>query len=606
VVWIERGVGIGVEGGGFAKRRSSHPNHATLFSDGFDGSMGKGSAMISGRGLACGLACLALLLPANCLAATVRVEELASGPPKMTEPQQAKLDFAAGDGEANQLTVSVVGEQGDFYELRLLDSAARIEPGPGCWNGGAVGVPVLCKVRKPTLGDGYACWKGCYASPGTAWELKLSFALGDAGSHLDTTALPASAPNKSEFSPPASVEVTVAPGSGDDTVLTGPGPDRIEPSPGADLIRAGEGADVLRTGPVADGPDDVDLGDGSEDAIDFSERDAGVRYEPDGQADDGAAGEGDDLGAAAEVRGGAGADTLISASGNPSRFEGTITGGPGDDFVIGSRGDDNLSGGSGDDELVGLAGNDELKDPAYYGGEGRSGDDLADGGPGHDWIELGRGDDVAAGGTGRDRIVLGRGADNAKGGPDDDTLLGEQGGDDLEGGTGKDRLSGDVGRDWLFGGAGDDRIAAGMVVHRTWEYRTFLNSPGPLEGRSDRVACGTGQDAVRAGIGDTALGCETILRAEPLELRGLQRGTAHSRPRVKFAIRRPGTVRLEGKGLMPVTRTYRRAYGGLAFDLRLVGSARQALLRDGHVRVRIRLSHRAADGREVVRFQTVS
>jgi Ca2+-binding RTX toxin-like protein len=561
--------------------------------------MARGRTMIAGRPLALAAASAALALPASSLAATVGVEELP------TDRRQVKVVFAGADGEANRLTVSVAGEDPDFFDLRLVDSAAPIQAGPGCSGGGTAGVPVLCRVHKPTVGENYICFKGCYATAGTAWDLKLSFALGDAGSRLDTTALPGYVPNKSDFSPSAPVEVTALPGAGDDTVLTGPGPDEIQPSSGADLIRTGDSPDVLRGGPVADGPDDVDLGDDAGDTIDYSDRIEGVRYKPNGQADDGAAGEGDDLGAARYIRGGAGADTLISARGDVLDYGAMITGGRGDDTIVGSRRGDGLFGGAGDDDLVGGAGDDELKDPAYFGGDGRSGNDSADGGPGHDEIELGRGDDEAAGGPGRDRMVLGPGRDTASGGGGNDLLLGGKGSDGIEAGPGNDRLIGDIGRDRLLGGAGEDRIAAGMVVFGALGYRAFLHSPGPLEGQPDQVECGAGRDMMRAGIGDTATGCERVLRAEPFEVRGFQSGTRHFPPRIKFSIRRPGTVRLQGKGLIPKTRSFRRSYGAWALGLRPDERARRALLRDGHVELRLRISFRAIDGREIVRIYSI-
>jgi Ca2+-binding RTX toxin-like protein len=550
--------------------------------------------------------CAALVLPASAPAATVGVEELPGDPPGSTDPQQAKLEFVAAPGEANRLTVSVADEDGDFFDLRLVDGGAPIQPGPGCSGGGAAGTPVLCKVRKPTVGDNYTCWKGCYAAPGTAWRLNLSFALGDGGSRLDTTALPGSVNNKGgDFFPSTSIEVTVAPGAGDDTVLTGPGPDEVESSGGADLVRTGAGFDVFRAGPVPDGPDDVDLGDAYEDTIDFSERRGGVRYEPNGQADDGASGEGDNLGPAGNVRGGAGRDALFSARGDILVYGARIAGGSGDDFILGSARNDLLSGGQGDDELVGRAGNDALKDPARYGGNGRSGDDVADGGPGDDVIELGRGEDDALGGPGRDRIVLGRDADTGKGGPGGDVLLGGEGTDEIEAGPGNDRLTGDTGSDWLFGGAGEDRIAAGMIVFRLWSYRTFLHSPGPLEHWTDEVGCGTGRDMVRAGLDDTATGCETTLRAEPLEVRGFADGDRYSPPGIKISIRSPGTVRLEGRGLTPRARAVRRAYGAMTLPLYIDERARRTLLREGHVELRLRISYRGVEGREVSRVYPI-
>jgi RTX calcium-binding nonapeptide repeat (4 copies) len=556
--------------------------------------------------LALAAAAAALVLPASSLAATVGVEEPAPVPPAPAAGE-AKLTFVAGPGEANRLTVSVAGENADFYDLRLVDGAVQIQAGPGCRGGGAAGVPVLCKVRKPTLGDDYSCFKTCHATPGTAWDLNLSFALGGAGSGLDTTALPGVVPNKDTSSPSAPVQVTVVPGPGGDTVLTGPGPDRIEASGGADLVRTGDGPDYFGGGPVADGPDRVDLGKGRGDTIDYSERGEGVRYEADGQADDGAAGEADDLGAAEYVRGGAGADTLISPRASLLDSGARIDGGADDDFIVGNEGNDGLFGGSGNDDLHGGAGDDALRESANYVGAENSGNDSADGGPGDDEIDPGRGDDETAGGPGEDRIFLGPGRDTAAGGEGDDVLLGEAGGDEIAAGPGRDRLSGDVGSDRLFGGGGADRVAAGMVVPWAWiwGHRTFLRAPGPLEGRPDEVGCGTGRDVVKVGSGDGATGCEGVLRAEPLELRGFLDGTPHFSPQVKFTIRRPGTARLSGKGLKPVSHTFRRDYGAFTFGLGPVGRARRALLRDGRVSLRLRLSYRAADGREVVWLRTI-
>ncbi|HST68059.1 MAG TPA: calcium-binding protein [Solirubrobacterales bacterium] len=544
---------------------------------------------MSRAGLLALAAAAALVLPASSPAATVGVEEPAPAPPAPPSGQ-AKLTFVAGPGEANRLTVSVAEEDPDFFRLRLVDSAAPVQPGPGCSGGGAPGAPVLCRVHKPTVGDGYICFKQCYASYGGAFDLNLSFALGDGGSHLDTTALPGYIPNKDAYSPSAPVEVTVVPGGGNDTVLTGPGPDEIKPSAGADLIRTGEGPDVFRAGTVADGPDVVDLGGDAYpavvrgDVIDFSERSQGVRYDPNGRPDDGAAGEGDDLAAVWEVLGGAGADTLIGGAGDVLDFEPVLIGGAGDDVVAGSEGGDILFGGNGDDQLSGAGGDDRLRETTYSD-KLMLGNDSADGGPGDDEIELGWGDDEAAGGPGRDLIALSRGSDSGKGG------------------AGNDRLTGDLGRDRLLGGGGDDRIAAGMDVYWPLEHRAFLHSQGPLEGRPDSVGCGTGWDMVRAGAGDTAPGCERVLRAEPLELRGLEDGTRYAPPYVKFTIRRAGRARLGGEGLVPKGRAFGDDYGASTFYLRPVGQARQSLLRDGRVRLRLRLSYRAVDGREVVLFK---
>lgn len=563
-------------------------------------------------GLGALVACAALALPAASMAATVGVEEVAG------EPNEAKLNFVPAPGEANRLTVSIVGEEGLFYDLELVDTAVPIEAGPGCSGGGTVGVAVRCRVRKPNLGDNYSCFKGCHYTPGTKWTLSLNIRLGDGGSRLYTTALPEGAAVPQEQWTKAPILVVVTPGAGDDIVLTGPGRDLIQPSPGADLIRTGEGGDELLGGPGADGPDDVDLGGDPYDAIDYSERAEGVRYEPNGLADDGAASEGDNLGVAETVRSGSGADVLVGSdvSGYGVRFSGE----DGDDTITGSIGGDELWGGRGDDELIGLAGDDYLSEPfddeegsgndTGSGGAGNDeirlgeGDDEALGGVGDDRIEPGEGDDRAAGGPGGDRIQLGPGGDWATGGADGDLLLGEAGADEIHGGVGEDRLSGDAGRDSLFGGGGDDRVAVGVVVTKSWGLREFLESPGPLEGKPDRVVCGSGLDGVKVGPGDAARGCESTLRAGLFEVRGVEAATQHFPTRIKFTIRRPGTVRLGGGDVEPRKRVRYRAEA-TSFDLWPVGAALDTLRRDGQVKLRLRLSFQPKNGRKIVRFLTV-
>jgi RTX calcium-binding nonapeptide repeat (4 copies) len=561
--------------------------------------------------------CAALAQPASSLAATVGVEELP------TEPRQAKVAFAGASGEANRLTVSIAGEEGLFYDLRLLDTAAPIQPGPGCSGGGAAGVAVQCKVHKPTPGDHLACFKGCRYTPGTKWELSLTFKLGDAGSRLDTTALPAGSSDPQQpWAGAFSIWVTVTPGAGDDTVLTGPGPDVIESSSGADLVRTGDGSDKFEGGPIPDGPDDVDLGENiyDSDAIDYSERNGDIRYDPNGLADDGGAGEGDNLGVAATVQTGSGADVVV---GSPEpHYRNRLIGGGGDDTIHGGSGADEILGGEGDDELFGEEGNDYLIDPSYDEG-GSSGNDTGSGGPGDDEIELGGGDDEvfggagedriesgpgddsAAGGPGRDRIALGPGKDRGAGGAGGDLVLGEQGGDEIHGERGDDRLSGDVGRDSLFGGAGDDRIAAGMVVAHSRNLREFLGSRGPLEGKPDRIDCGAGRDGVKAGPGDSAAGCESIPRAELIELQGLIQSNGYTPTRLRAMIRRAGTAELEGKDVQPRRFVNKYDYARWGVPLQPVGRSLKALIRDGHVKLRLKLSFHAVDGRVVVRFRTV-
>lgn len=561
------------------------------------------------------MACAALVLPSSVFAGTVGVEEFS------TEPRKTELVFVANAAESTDLSVSIAGEVASSYELRLLDDDTSIKPGPGCSGGGEPGVEVRCNVHKPTPGESTACLKGCVLVPGTRWELVLTFKLGDGGSRLDTTAVPDTAPDQHPLLAAPPISVVVIPGAGDDTVLTGPGPDVIESSPGADLVRTGGGFDRFNGGPHPDGPDNVYLGEDATGTIDYSRRNGDLRYDPNGLADDGAAGEDDNLGGASLVKTGAGDDVLNG--GAHSLYGNVLIGGGGDDTIHGTSNSDDLFGGKGDDELVGGKGDDLLTDPSYRargsdsgndvgaGGAGRdeiqlgSGDDDAVGGKGDDRIALGAGEDRAVGDSGRDLIKLGSGQDRGAGGAGGDLVLGEQGEDEIFGGPGNDRLSGDSGRDLLLGDAGNDRIAAGMIVANALELPEFLASSGALEAKPDRIDCGGGRDGAKPGDGDSTTGCEAIPRASLLELGWLRQSDGYSPPLLHVVIRRPGTVKLEGKGVQPKQLVNERSHGGWGAPLWPTGQSLKVLLRDGHVRLRLKFSFNAVDGREIVRFRTV-
>ena len=134
--------------------------------------------------------------------------------------------------------------------------------------------------------------------------------------------------------------------------------------------------------------------------------------------------------------------------------------------------------------------------------------------------------------------------------------------------------------------------------------RKFLGSPGPLERKPDRVDCGAGRDGTKTGPDDSVAGCESTSRAELLELQGLVQSDGYS-PRLRSVIRRAGTVELEGKGVQPERFVSENDYAGWGVPLWPVGRSLKTLIRDGHVKLRLKLSFHAVDGREVVRFRTV-
>ena len=126
---------------------------------------------------------------------------------------------------------------------------------------------------------------------------------------------------------------------GNDVLSGGPGDDSLDGGPGADVIQGGEGIDLADYASRVDALD-VTIGSG---------------------ADDGAAGEGDNVELDIEwVRGGSANDRLVAGA-RTAR----LLGGPGPDVLIGSPSADRFEGQGGDDDITGGIGNDVM-----YGGDG--------------------------------------------------------------------------------------------------------------------------------------------------------------------------------------------------------------------------------------------
>jgi hypothetical protein len=136
-------------------------------------------------------------------------------------------------------------------------------------------------------------------------------------------------------------------------------------------VRGGQGDDVLRVGadgglgvdilngPVADGADKI-IGGPAGSVVDYSERTRPVNATLNfGGADDGEAGERDEiLGGNEVLRGGQGSDVLRAPF--DSRASHGITGNGGGDFIEAGEGADSLTGGAGGDTIRGLGGDDRL------------------------------------------------------------------------------------------------------------------------------------------------------------------------------------------------------------------------------------------------------
>jgi hypothetical protein len=127
---------------------------------------------------------------------------------------------------------------------------------------------------------------------------------------------------------------------------------------GADSLVGNAGDNILDGGP---GSDSYSGGAGT-DLVDYSSRKLGVTVTLDGRANDGAAGEHDNVGAGMEgVVGGSGNDRL-TGNGAANLF----AGGPGADVLQGAGGRDVLLGGAGRDQISGGGGVDIISGEAGY------------------------------------------------------------------------------------------------------------------------------------------------------------------------------------------------------------------------------------------------
>jgi Ca2+-binding RTX toxin-like protein len=286
-------------------------------------------------------------------------------------------------------------------------------------------------------------------------------------------------------------------GSGDDLLMTGSaggladggeGDDTLLGGAGRDTLDGGNGDDVIRGGPNRDSM----VGGEGNDTADYSERSTNLQITLDGNPNDGASNERDNVGEDFEtVLGGSGNDSIAGTDVTDTDPD---TGEPldGHNLLVGNAGNDLILGLGGHDTLLGFNGNDQL-----IGGDE---DDFVDGGAGNDQITGDAGDDILRGGAGLDTYNGGGGLDFADysdrsaplritldgiandgetnerenvpanvegvlGGSGPDTITGGAGGNFIDGGRGNDLLRGEdgddtimpgLGRDTMFGGDGED------------------------------------------------------------------------------------------------------------------------------------------------------
>lgn len=339
-------------------------------------------------------ACLiALAVPSWARAGTAQIEDPDPGGPHLT--------FTATSGETNRLLL--------FFSpggYRVIDLGAAITAGSGC-------------------------------SAVSSSEVFCGFVLADESASIDILL-----GDQNDF---ASVAGTFS----DKTTVDGEsGNDELELSAGCEfffdvcpnVLLGGPGDDMLRV----EGLFRMDGGLGGDSMeggiVDYSTRVNPVTVDGDGVADDGEAGEGDNV-ASFLVLGGSAGDTFTGGvDAHGGRGNDTFTAGvgghffrgqTGDDICLGSATGDLCEGGPGKDQLTGGGGSDDL-----FGGGGA---DTIHGGPGRDGIFGDSGNDLLFGGERRDFIA---------GGPGDDEIRARDGTRDrIEGNRGFDRARVDRGLD---------------------------------------------------------------------------------------------------------------------------------------------------------------
>ncbi len=181
--------------------------------------------------------------------------------------------------------------------------------------------------------------------------------------------------------------------AGPDTMAGGNGSDALCGGLGTDLLSGGGGADLL-------------IGGADVDVATYQAVSQPLTIKLDNLANDGRAGEGDNVqtesvigGSAADrITGSAAANGLLGKGGND-----VIDGGDGNDSVVGGDGNDTVSGGAGNDQVRGDAGNDILS-----GGDGK---DRIEGNAGKNKLDGGDGNDTLIGGSGKDTFKCGDGKD---------------------------------------------------------------------------------------------------------------------------------------------------------------------------------------------------
>jgi hypothetical protein len=246
---------------------------------------------------------LSRLAPALSILACLLAAPSAMAAGASVDAGEDRLEFTAGTGERNLLTVT--GSNGTYT---VEDAISNITAGTGCTQLAAKRVR-CSRVHKGPI-------------------YSIYFDLRDQDDSIVNS---------------ASIDVEISAGEGADKLIGGALNDRLYGGPGDDLLDGGLGADLI-------------VGEDGRDRVTYASRTAPVIVSLGAYWGDGQAQEWDYVSSSVEeVIGGSGNDTLTgTAAAN------TLIGGPGDDALDGRDGDDVLEGGDGTDKLDAGSGDDIL------------------------------------------------------------------------------------------------------------------------------------------------------------------------------------------------------------------------------------------------------
>lgn len=404
---------------------------------------------------------LAVLLPAAAHASTVT-----AGSPSFA--------ITAGAGETNTMTVAYVPPTGSTAEGWTIHDTTS---------------PVTC-------GGGYAACQQVDANTVFAPNASvpaIQTGNGSSSVSVDETGVPYVAQTRVTGGTGNDVLTMTGPhndslagGAGNDTLNGGAGGDELDGQAGDDTVHGGAGDDTLDTA-ASDGADVLDGGGGT-DVVSYASRAAAVSITEDGAANDGTAGEGDNVASVESLTGTNYGDTIVASG---TRSGGTLAGGPGNDVLSGSNGGQAIDGGPGDDTLAGNGGNDAIT--------GGSGNDVITGGSGNDTIGADTGNDSIDGGTGNDGfggIGSGDGADAWNGGAGYDTI-------DYSSDSGPVTISEDGAANDGEAGEGDNVAADIEEISGTTDADTITGSSADNvlfgNGGADTLSGGAGRDTLTVG-----------------------------------------------------------------------------------------------------------